>query len=90
MSLQKVGFIGLGLIGGSIAKRLKAIHPQLTVIAAAGHAETVAEAFRQGLIANETPCEIRDFYDCDYIFLCAPVLKNIEYLRQLSGNIGEN
>ncbi len=63
MSLQKVGFIGLGLIGGSIAKRLKAIHPQLTVIAAAGHAETVAEAFRQGLTANETPCEIRDFYD---------------------------
>ncbi len=90
MSLQKVGFIGLGLIGGSIAKRLKAIHPQLTVIAAAGHAETVAEAFRQGLTANETPCEIRDFYDCDYIFLCAPVLKNIEYLRQLSGNISEN
>ena len=33
MSLQKIGFIGLGLIGGSIAKKLHALHPELTMIA---------------------------------------------------------
>lgn len=32
MSLQKIGFIGLGLIGGSIAKKLHALHPELTII----------------------------------------------------------
>ena len=28
-----IGFIGLGLIGGSIAKRLKKVRPDLTVMA---------------------------------------------------------
>lgn len=89
MTFHKIGFIGLGLIGGSIARRLKSLNPQLSIIATSGHAETITEAFRLGLIENETPCGLGEFYDCDYLFLCAPVLKNIEYLRQLRGNIGE-
>lgn len=83
MSLQKIGFIGLGLIGGSIAKKLHALHPELTIIATAHHAETVAEAYKEHLIINNTPCELKDFADCDYIFLCTPTKKNIEYLQQL-------
>ena len=83
MSLQKIGFIGLGLIGGSIAKKLHALHSELTMIATAHHAETVAEAFKEHLIINNTPCELKDFADCDYIFLCTPTRKNIEYLQQL-------
>ena len=83
MSLQKIGFIGLGLIGGSIAKKLHALHPELTMIATAHHAETVAEAYKEHLIINNTPCELKDFADCDYIFLCTPTKKNIEYLQQL-------
>ena len=83
MSLQKIGFIGLGLIGGSIAKKLHALHPELTMIATAHHAETVADAYKEHLIVNNTPCELKDFADCDYIFLCTPTRKNIEYLQQL-------
>lgn len=89
MSLKKIGFIGLGLIGGSIAKRLKMLHPELKMIAAAGHDETIKQAFNEALIANHTSCKIEDFYDCDYIFLCTPVRKNIEYLRKLKGKVKE-
>ena len=89
MSFQKIGFIGLGLIGGSIAKRLRTLHPDLTIIATAGHLSTIENAYRQNLISNQTLCEISDFFDCDYIFLCTPVQKNIEYLKQLKGNIKE-
>lgn len=89
MQLQKIGFIGLGLIGGSIAKRLKTLHNDLTIIASAGHASTIEEAYAAGLIANSAPCSIDDFYDCDYIFLCTPVQKNIEYLRLLKGHISD-
>ena len=32
MSLNKIGFIGLGLIGGSIAKKLHLLHPALEII----------------------------------------------------------
>ncbi len=69
MSLQKIGFIGLGLIGGSIAKTA-CTSSELTMIATAHHAETVAEAYKEHLIINNTPCELKDFADCDYIF-CA-------------------
>ena len=87
MNFQKIGFIGLGLIGGSIAKKIHALYPEVSLIATAGHAETIAEAYGEHLIENRTLCEIRDFYDCDYIFLCTPVQKNLEYLRQLKGNV---
>ena len=65
MSLQKIGFIGLGLIGGSIAKKLHALHPELTMIATAHHTETVDDAYKEHLIVNNTPCELKDFSDCD-------------------------
>ena len=79
---QKIGFIGLGLIGGSIAKKIHTLYPDVTIIATAGHQETITEAYGEHLISNQNLCEIKDFYDCDYIFLCTPVKRNIEYLRQ--------
>lgn len=90
MTLKKIGFIGLGLIGGSIAKRLKSLHPKLEIIATAGHIETIEQAYREHLISNRTFCAMEDFFDCDYLFLCTPVQRNIEYLRQLKGNIGKH
>ena len=84
---QKIGFIGLGLIGGSIAKKIHTLYPDVTIIATAGHQETITEAYEEHLISNQNLCNIEDFYDCDYIFLCTPVKRNIEYLRQLKGNI---
>lgn len=90
MQLEKVGFIGLGLIGGSIAKRLRTLYNDLTIIATAGHSSTVEAAYAQGLIANDTPCPIETFFDCDYIFLCTPVQQNIAYLHQLKGHISEH
>ena len=87
MKLQKIGFIGLGLIGGSIAKRLRILHKDLVIIATAGHAATIEAAYKEGLTDNASPCELSDFYDCDYIFLCTPVQKNMEYLRLLKGHV---
>ena len=90
MRLQKIGFIGLGLIGGSIAKRLRILHKDLVIIATAGHAATIEAAYKEGLTDNDSPCELSDFYDCDYIFLCAPVEYNIEYLKYLKTVISDS
>ncbi|MCM1257221.1 MAG: prephenate dehydrogenase [Roseburia sp.] len=83
MSITKLGFVGLGLIGGSIAKTAKRIHPDLKIIALSGHQSTIDAAFQEGLIENQKNASIEDFSDCDYIFLCTPVQQNQGYLKQL-------
>ena len=83
MKFNKVGFIGLGLIGGSIAKKMKADHPDIHIYATAHHEETVKEAYREGLIDNDTLLPLTAFHDCDIIFLCAPVQRTLDYLSEL-------
>ena len=90
MKLNKIGFIGLGLIGGSIAKKIKANHPDCTIIATAGRQTTITEAYYLGLTSNNTLLDLCEFADCDMIFLCAPVEKNLEYLRKLKDIVKED
>ena len=73
MKLQKIGFIGLGLIGGSIAKKIKSNHPDCEIIATARRQETITEAYKMRLISNQKLLPLSSFADCDFIFLCAPV-----------------
>ena len=89
MNFDTIGFIGLGLIGGSIAKTIKRIYPASTMIATAGHASTVLEAYEDHTIQNKDLLDISAFSDCDLIFLCCPVGKNIEYLQALKPVIKE-
>lgn len=83
MNFHTIGFIGLGLIGGSIAKKIKANNPETRIYAISHHKETIEEAHREGLIENSTPLSPEALNECDCIFLCAPVQRNIDYLRQL-------
>ena len=87
MNLNKIGFIGLGLIGGSLAKKIKHDHPDCEIIATARRESTITEAYDMGLISNNTLLPLTDFSECDIIFLCAPVEKNLEYLRELKNII---
>lgn len=83
MAIKQLGFIGLGLIGGSIVKTTKRIHPDIRIIALSGRQSTITQAYQEGLIENEQNASIEDFVDCDYIFLCTPVQQNLMYIRQL-------
>lgn len=70
MAFQTIGFIGLGLIGGSIAKKMKSNQPDIKIYATAHHKETIQEAYREGLIENNDLLPLSAFSDCDYIFMC--------------------
>lgn len=83
MKFKKIGFIGLGLIGGSIAKVIKSLYPDTDMIATSGHLETISDAAADGIISNQQLLPITAFADRDLIFLCCPVKKNIEYLEAL-------
>ena len=80
MSTLTFGFIGLGLIGGSIARAIRQNLPQSQIIAYDINADTLREAAQCG-VANVITTRIdASFSDCDYLFLCAPVQKNDENL----------
>ncbi|SER50743.1 prephenate dehydrogenase/arogenate dehydrogenase family protein [Lachnobacterium bovis] len=83
MKINKIGFIGFGLIGASIAKKIKYDKPETVIIATAKHEQTIIDAYKLNLINNDTLLSLNSFNDCDIIFLCAPVKYNIAYLKKL-------
>ena len=78
-----IGFIGLGLIGGSIAKSIRRIFPDYKIVAFDVDAKALTTAVEDGTVTTPTSHIDDSFSQCDYIFLCAPVHYNIEYLPML-------
>ena len=90
MSALTCGFVGLGLIGGSIAKAIRQNLPDTKIIAYDINSDTLSLAKKEG-IADIVLENIDDaFSECDYLFLCAPVSKNDENLKTLSGLISKD
>ena len=83
METTTIGFIGLGLIGGSIAKAIKKFHPDYQILAYNRTKSVLDDAVFEGIV--DVPCVERDtrFAFCDYIFLCATVDYNLECLPWL-------
>lgn len=84
---MKIGFIGFGLIGGSIARALKKINPDYYLFAYDYHKDRPSEdlqaALFDGVLNSITTTLSEDFPEGDLLFLCAPVLSNIHYLKEL-------
>lgn len=75
-----LGFIGLGLIGGSLARAFRKSDPSHQIMAYSPQTSETSKAYSEAVI--DTVCEQYDtaFAACDVIFLCAPVRTNITYL----------
>lgn len=80
MSSLTCGFIGLGLIGGSIARALKKFDAKITIVAYDTSREALALAEKERIVDIAASAVDQSFSKCDYIFLCAPVQKNDENL----------
>ena len=82
--MKTIGFIGLGLIGGSIAKAIRKYHPDYHILAYNRSKEALVSALSSGIIDGVCE-EMKDprFGTCDYVFLCAPVEINLECLAYL-------
>ena len=83
-----VGFISLGLIGGSIAKTMRRIFPETAIIAYNRTRSVLEDAVAEGVV--DIACDRVDerFAPCDYIFLCAPVETNVSFLPVLKTIMG--
>lgn len=91
MEQLKLGFLGFGLIGGSIAKALKSKNKKIYIhVYSRRQNSSLEEGIREGVI-DEISYEIgSNFSDCSIIFLCAPVLTNIAFLKELKPYVTPN
>ena len=87
---HKIGFIGLGLIGGSIAKAVRQYYPDYEIVAFDKSKETLALATQESIIDVAATTIDDNFYHCSYIFLCAPVIYNSAYLKQVSTYLNDD
>lgn len=88
--MLNIGFIGFGLIGGSIARILKIKNADCIITAYSRSIEPLKIAKNDGnidIISTSIDCS---FSNCDYIFLCTPVQYNSEYLEKLKPLINDS
>lgn len=85
-TMHHFGFIGFGLIGGSVAPALREQYPDSELMAYNYYITKPhprLELAAMDGILDKITTDLADFGDCDCIFLCAPVIKNIAYLDKL-------
>jgi len=93
--MNKIGICGLGLIGGSLAKALKAMLPQARIFAADTDREALRIAVRDKIVdgigiapPDGNDSYMRIFNGCDILFLCAPpqvVLRQLSHMPERNG-----
>lgn len=87
MSHLTIGFIGLGLIGGSIAKALRQAYSDCHIVAYDINTAPLIQARTEGIINELATADFTAFSACNYLFLCAPVSHNDENLRLIQNII---
>lgn len=83
MKEKTIGLIGLGLIGGSIARRLKRFSPEIKIMAYMRTRAKLEQAKKDGVIDVILEGIGEELRECDVIFLCTPVEYNAQYLASI-------
>lgn len=83
MNAQTFGFIGLGLIGGSIARAIRDNLPDSVIIAYDINQDALSAAILDGVVNTAAASVDARLGQCDYLFLCAPVQKNDDNLKAI-------
>ncbi|NTV89586.1 MAG: prephenate dehydrogenase/arogenate dehydrogenase family protein, partial [Clostridiales bacterium] len=92
LSSLKISIIGLGLIGGSLARAFRTKAGILDITAVNRNPEAVSQALADGIIARgfaELDAQAMEHVCAsDIIFICTPVQRTMQYLEFLSGKVG--
>lgn len=83
MNIQCVTVIGLGLIGGSIAKALNKKANIKKIIGIDLNQQVISRALDEGVISHGSDDIIPDIYDSDLVFICAPIDKTLEWIKKI-------
>lgn len=80
----KIGIVGLGLIGGSLAKALKEKAGIENIFAYNRSQNSIDEAVKEGVIKKGSTDDLKILSGCDIIFICSPVELVSDYTLKLS------
>ncbi len=78
-----IAFIGLGLIGGSLAKGIKRARPDIRIMAYMRTRSKLEQAKKDGIVDVILDGIDEHLKECDLIFLCTPVEYNAQYLEKI-------
>ena len=87
MHLQKVGLIGVGLLGGSIGLALKARRLADRVEGYVRREASVAECERFGVVDRATTDLLSVVKDADLVILCTPIAQMRALVEQFAGTL---
>ena len=85
---MKIAVIGIGLIGGSLAKELKKQYPRATFLGIDYNAAHLETAIAQGTV--DTVATLSDIDKADRVILSIPVKASVALLPQLLDRISKN
>jgi prephenate dehydrogenase len=81
VEINKIAIIGLGLIGGSLAKAIKKANPKIE-ISALDRENVLAQAFEDGVICKKLN-SIDEVNEVEVIFICLPVNDSLRVFQQI-------
>lgn len=91
MQDKKYLIIGLGLIGGSLARALREKLGVRDISAIDKNSSDLEKALSDGIIDNAYLHDGVNYkWDADVIFICTPVSSCIEYIKLISARAGRN
>ena len=67
-NMKKIGIIGLGLIGGSLAKSLKSKYDDIEISAMNRSEQSLIDALADKVIDQYSLTDMSIFKDCDIVF----------------------
>ncbi len=86
---MKIGILGFGLIGGSIAKALKN-KTEVEIVAYSRSEQPLINGVNEGVLSGYSTTDIGIFNGCRYIFICTPVDRIPGYVEQLVKTVGKD
>ncbi len=88
MSISSISIIGLGLIGGSIAKSIKQSAKDISV--SAYDRDEILDAALSEKVIDKKIASLEDAINSEIIFLCLPLKESLEAFKKLSIILTEN
>ena len=84
INVSKVSIIGLGLIGGSLAKALRRAHPKLHIAGMDFNANYLKAALDNSILNTASDCLNQVVENAQVIFLCTPVTNILSCIDDLA------